>query len=148
MDDYIPKGVRELVDTTTATTVGLIWTISENQKPNIFRFNIRYYPEREENEYQDIKIDGNQCHIEIAELKSETEYEFKVRSILPKGVEKPFSDPVRIKTMPSVAKQFSKQEYKLDTDAPPNMHVFKMPLEEFDRLEPSKLRKCRLKGGK
>ena len=48
--------------------------------------------------------------------------------------------------MESLTKKFSKQEYKLGTGAAPS--IFKMPLEEFYRHKPSKLRKCRVKGGK
>ena len=48
--------------------------------------------------------------------------------------------------MESLTKIFSKQEYKLGPGATPS--IFRMPLEEFYRHEPSKLRKCRVKGGK
>lgn len=84
----------------TATTIELSWSVAENVLPEIDHFDIRYHP-RGQMKWKSIVTNENNTTYLITELKSDTYYEFKLRSVLPDGDESPFTQTSVFKTMAS-----------------------------------------------
>ena len=143
MDDYRPSDLGLLNQ--TATTIDLYWSVSTCIQSDIDHFDIRYHPVGEI-KWKTIETDHNKNSFLITELKSETRYEFKVRSVLPDGNESPFSDPSVFKTMASLTEHMKKEGTKLSGNSIPTL--YKIPLDQVASQKRTKTRKIKLRTSK
>ena len=143
MAEYSPTDLGLLNQ--TATTIELCWSISANVLPDIDHFGIRYHPVAEP-KWRTIETDNNKNAFTITELKSETQYEFKVRSVLHDGNDSRFSEPAFYKTMASLTDKMKKDGTKLSDHKTPKL--YKVPLEQVTSRKKKKTRKIKLRTSK
>lgn len=143
MDEYIPTDLGLLNQ--TATTIKVSWSVSSHILQDIDHFDIRYHPVGTV-KWKTIETDHNKNTYTITELKSETPYEFKVRSVLPDGNESPFCDPSVFNTMASLTEKMKKEGKKLTGENIPTIPtLYKIPLEKVSSQKKTKTRKIKLR---
>ena len=140
MDDYRPSSLGLISQ--TATSIELSWTVSPRAKSGIDHFDIRYHT-LGEIKWKTIETDQNRNSFQVTELKSDTRYEFKVRSALPNGDESPFCDISVFKTMASLTDKMKAEGTKLTGDELPA--IYKIPLDQLSSKNRNKTRKTRLR---
>ena len=140
MDEYCPTDIGLLNQ--TATTIELSWSVSTHLLSVIDHFDIRYHPVAD-SKWRTVETDNNKNAFAITELKSETQYEFKVRSVLRDGNDSPFSESTVFKTMASLTEKMKKSGKKLSGPNIPTLYT--VPLEEVASRNKRKTRKIKLK---
>ena len=143
MDEYRPTDLGLINQ--TATTVELCWSIPAHDLLNIDHFDIRYRPVAE-TKWRTIETDNNTNAFTITELKSETQYEFMVRSVLHDGNDGLFSDSAVYKTMSSLTEMMKKFGTKLSGHSI-SAH-YKVPLEEVASQRKKRTRTIQLQTSK
>ena len=121
------------------------WSIPAHDLLNIDHFDIRYHPVAE-TKWRTIETDNNTNAFTLTELKSETQYEFKVRSVLRNGNDGLFSDSAVYKTMSSLTERMKIHGTKLSGRNIP-AH-YKVPLEEVASQRKQRTRTIKLQTSK